>query len=589
MYNLYIHQKKLLDLEKSSNEKKSLSKNETKRKKKINSLTRNYNERMKNFVMNLCKDPIILGQNDIEIHQTKSEKNNEKLEKRNHFIFGNYMTDKEKVEILNQEREVLNKIEEMNKNYQKKRDIINARKNNCDILIQPRMKFGPRQEIENLIDNINKNGVNHIFVSRKYNKIVSEYLKKLKDNNVKYVKGYDILKNSYGDNYNDIKNLLSKDENKENEYLYKNVISSKLSNNNNIKEYKNKKIKIMEYKDSTKNKFYMPITKKISSLQNNFKSNELKKMFNDNRKMYFNGASQFINLKLVKPKKKNHLSEDEISVIYTDKNIYFKKINENTINKNNNEHGNRLSRQQSMPNILNDNSKINNKIFTPINQNQNSHESYINKYLNNLPKNSNKNQLLEENLFSNENYDNVQGLCEESKIKRIKMNSLINKEINKSIIKNYIDKYDIINEFNKNNVINTNNLFFQSGNHIIEKVDDNLGGKLKYLIKVIQRRNQELMKENNSNVHVNSGSHFKILNKNEKKKKRKFANNDYMLIDGQFIAKNDIKTLSDVMFTKCNFCRMKKSHSQRNFFKNEEKFEKKQGLNVNNFYSKMGT
>lgn len=587
MYNLYIHQKKLLDLEKSSNEKKSLSKNESKRKKKINSLTKNYNERMKNFVMNLCKDPIILGQNDIEIPQTKSEKNNE-IEKRNHFIFGNYMTDKEKVEIINKEREVLNKIEEMNKNCQKKRDIINARKNNCDILIQPRMKFGPRQEIENLIDNINKNGVNHIFVSRKYSKIVSEYLKKLKDNNVRYVKGYDILKNSYGDNYNDIKNILSKDENKENEYFYKDVISSKLSHNNNIKEYKNKKIKIMEYKDSTKNKFYMPITKKIPSLQNNFKSNELKKMFNDNRKMYFNGASQFINLKLVKPKKKNHLSEDEISIIYTDKNIYFKKINNvNGINKNNNEHGNKLSRQQSMPNILNDYSKINNKIFTPINQNQNSHESYIKKYLYNLPKNSNKNQILEENLFSNENYDNVQGLCEESKIKRMKMHSLINKEINKSIIKNYIDKYDIINEFNKNNVINTNNLFFQSGNHIIEKVDDNLGGKLKYLVKVIQRRNQELMKENNSNVYINSSSHFKVLNKNEKKKKRKFANNDFMLIDGQFIAKNDIKTLSDVMFTKCNFYKMKKSQSQRNFFKNEEKFEKKQGLNVNNFYSKM--
>ena len=587
MYNLYIHQKKLLDLEKSSNEKKNLSKKESKRKRKINSLTKNYNERMKNFVMNLCKDPIILGQNDIEIPQTKSEKNNE-IEKRNHFIFGNYMTDKEKVEIINKEREVLNKIEEMNKNCQKKRDIINARKNNCDILIQPRMKFGPRQEIENLIDNINKNGVNHIFVSRKYSKIVSEYLKKLKDNNVRYVKGYDILKNSYGDNYNDIKNILSKDENKENEYFYKDVISSKLSHNNNIKEYKNKKIKIMEYKDSTKNKFYMPITKKIPSLQNNFKSNELKKMFNDNRKMYFNGASQFINLKLVKPKKKNHLSEDEISIIYTDKNIYFKKINNvNGINKNNNEHGNKLSRQQSMPNILNDYSKINNKIFTPINQNQNSHESYIKKYLYNLPKNTNKNQILEENLFSNENYDNVQGLCEESKIKRMKMHSLINKEINKSIIKNYIDKYDIINEFNKNNVINTNNLFFQSGNHIIEKVDDNLGGKLKYLVKVIQRRNQELMKENNSNVYINSSSHFKVLNKNEKKKKRKFANNDFMLIDGQFIAKNDIKTLSDVMFTKCNFYRMKKSLSQRNFFKNEEKFEKKQGLNVNNFYSKM--
>jgi hypothetical protein len=55
---------------------------------------------MKNFVINLCKDPIILGQNDIEIPQTKreylKEKKNEK-EKSNHFIFGNYMTDKEKV------------------------------------------------------------------------------------------------------------------------------------------------------------------------------------------------------------------------------------------------------------------------------------------------------------------------------------------------------------------------------------------------------------------------------------------------------------------------------------------------------------
>ena len=588
MYNLYIHQKKLLDLEKSSNEKRNLSKNESKRKKKINSLTKNYNERMKNFVINLCKDPIILGQNDTEFSQTKSESIPEK-EKRNHFVFGNYMTDKEKVEIINKEKSVLNRIEEMNKNCKKKRDIINARKNNCDILIQPRMKFGPRQEIENLIDNINKNGVNHIFVNKKYNKIVSEYLKKLKDNNVRYVKGYDMLKNSYGDNYNDIKKMLSKDENKENEYFYKDVISSKLTNSNNIKQYSNKKqskIKIMEYKDSTKNKFYMPINKKISSLQNNLKSNELKKMFNDNRKMYFNGASQYINLKLVKPnRKKHHISEDEISVIYTDKNIYFKKIR-NAMNKNNNEHGNKLPRQQSVPNILNDFSKINNNIFTPVNQNQNSHESYIKKYLNNLPKNSNKNQLLEENLFSNENYDNVQGLCEESKIKRIKMHSLINKEINNSIIKNYIDKYDIINEFNKNNVINTNNLFFQSGNHIIEKVDDNLGGKLKYLTKVIQKRNKELMKENNNNVYINSGSHFKVLNKNEKKRNR-FAKYDYILIDGKFIAKNDIKTLSDVMFTKCNFYRKKKCLSQRNFFKNNEKFERKEGLDLNNFYTKV--
>ena len=58
---------------------------------------------------------------------------------------------------------------------------------------------------------------------------------------------------------------------------------------------------------------------------------ELKKLFNDNRKLYFKGTSHFISLNLVKPKKKNlHKSSDDspdqdITVIYTDKNKYFKK------------------------------------------------------------------------------------------------------------------------------------------------------------------------------------------------------------------------------------------------------------------------
>jgi len=41
----------------------------------------------------------------------------------------------------------------------------------------------------------------------------------------------------------------------------------------------------------------------------------------------------------------------------------------------------------------------------------------------------------------------------------------MNKEINKSIGNNYMDKYDIINQFNKINAINTNIYFHGYNRH----------------------------------------------------------------------------------------------------------------------------
>ena len=601
MYNLYIYERKLSDFEKETKEKRKIIQFESKRKKKINNLTKNYNNRMKKFVLNLCENPVFLGKYEENENFPYGRYNNDKNETKNYLAFGNYMSDKKKIELINEQNNILKKYDEINKESNRRRDLLNAKRNNNIILLQPRMKFGPHEEIENIVDLINKNG--NFNINKKYNKILNDHLKKLKDNNIRYIKGYDILKKTYGNDYDNIKNTLLKNQYQENEYSYKNVIASKFSN---YIENQNKKEKILEYKgpinNIEKNDDYNEKKKFSNNSYNSIKRNELKKLFNDNRKIYFKGASQFISLKIMKPQKKQYhnssddIQEQDITVIYTDKNIYFKKGNSLLTQKNSIKNEvNKMNKQKSMPDINNRENKkpkINMNIFTPTNQNENSHESYLNKYIDlDIPQKFNKNNT-PINRIIEENYeDNTQGLCEESKVKKIKMNSLMNKEINKSIVNNYIDKYDIINEFNKNNKINTNSLYFQGYNsHIIEKQDENLKEKLKYLMNEIEKRNKELSKENNnSQTYLTSTGHFKILNKKEKKKIKKAASSDYILIDGQFIPKNDIKTLSNVIFTKCNFYKKKKIQNQRNFLNSNEQFEKKRGLTVHNFYSKISS
>jgi hypothetical protein len=605
MYNLYIHEKQLSDFEKATDEKKRILKIDNKRKRKINYLTNKYNMRMKNFVLSLCENPIILGRytNDNDNNDYKSI-----------FAFGDYMTDKKKVELINQEKMILKKYEEINKKIQKRRDLLNAKKNNNIIIFQPRMRFGPHEEIESIVDSINQNRGSNL--NKKYNKILNDHLKKLKDNNVRYIKRYDMFKSCYGDNYNDIKKYLLKDEYKENEFSYKKVIGSKLSNSVNNEELDYNKKNILEFKDpdvhisNKDDQKEAHITEKIFRKTNkniySVKTNELKKLFNDNRKLYFKGASQYISLKLENSREKrlhngssDDLQDQDISVIYTDKNIYFKKgsnfliKNRKKIKKTKLEK--HLEKQKSMPDIINDkhkNPKINMNIFSPSNKNQSINgNNYLNKYLSldYAQKNKNNtplNRIVEDNLAFE---DNHRGLCEESKIKKLKMNNLIKNEINKSIVNNYIDKYDIIKEFNKHNTINTNSLYFQSyNNHITEKRDEHLKEKLKYLIKIIRQKNRENTKDNNitTTSNMNSPGLFKFSHKKEKKKIKNTASSDYVLIDGQFISKKDIKAVSDAIFTKCNFYKKKKIHSQRNTLKKNENLENP-GLTVNNFYSKL--
>ena len=65
MYNLYIYEKQLLQNEKEKNDlikKKNLKK---KRKKEIKKLTRNYDNRMNDFILTMCQNPIFLNKQQI--------------------------------------------------------------------------------------------------------------------------------------------------------------------------------------------------------------------------------------------------------------------------------------------------------------------------------------------------------------------------------------------------------------------------------------------------------------------------------------------------------------------------------------------
>ena len=97
MYNLYIHEKQLSNSEKASSEKRKIIQFENKRKRKINSLTKKYNNRMENFVLNLCENPVILGQykgNENIIFNYRLDSNEN--ETKNNLAFGNYISEKKK-------------------------------------------------------------------------------------------------------------------------------------------------------------------------------------------------------------------------------------------------------------------------------------------------------------------------------------------------------------------------------------------------------------------------------------------------------------------------------------------------------------
>ena len=105
MYNLYTYEKKRLENAKKQSEdslKKELAK---KRKKEIIKLSKNYENRMKDFIFSMCEKPVILRKNSLQDDKTKtsSQKN---------FKFGEFKTVKQRLEIMESYKNKLKVYEE---------------------------------------------------------------------------------------------------------------------------------------------------------------------------------------------------------------------------------------------------------------------------------------------------------------------------------------------------------------------------------------------------------------------------------------------------------------------------------------------
>ena len=182
MYNLYSYEKKILKDEKEKEEKIKVKKIKKKRKKELIKLAKNYDNRMNDFILTMCQNPIILYKKDNPYNKNKQYIN------KNYFVFGDFKTDKERLESLEEEKKILKSFQKKREDDEKIRNITKIKNHRNLMIIQPKMRFNSRTKLENIIEIIKKKEANsNIDI---YNNSLTEEIKKLKYNNVKKIKEY---------------------------------------------------------------------------------------------------------------------------------------------------------------------------------------------------------------------------------------------------------------------------------------------------------------------------------------------------------------------------------------------------------------
>ena len=311
MYNLYIYEKRNLEKEKKKLEEKKNEKIKKKRKKEMDKLISNYDKRMNNFIISLCHHPIYLkdltnkNNNQLIIDDEKSEEKKILMKKKyKNFSFGGFITDKKRIELLNEEKEINRNYEEkiiFNKLKQEEKK--EKKRKNDKIILQPRMRFKPRNELERIADVMNLLGENK---NKKKIKNLLEQLKKIDIDKFRKTKDFTKLKQLYKKNplyLEENKNDKSEDNNEKDEssksessssnddeldYKLETNLHRKIRNINLQLEKENKK-KNRLLKDRGDNNNENSLDKKIKE-----KNKKLLELFKDDEKLYFKGASQYI-------------------------------------------------------------------------------------------------------------------------------------------------------------------------------------------------------------------------------------------------------------------------------------------------------
>ena len=561
MYNLFIYEKNISKEKKKELEKEKYLKYKKKRKLDLEKLTDNYNKRMDNFIISLCKNPIYLkdltnkGSSQLIIDEEKSSENKYFQKKKyKNFSLGGYVTEKNRLKILSEKKEIDRQYEEKiikNKKKQESKLEKNRIKNN-KILIQPRMRFKPRNELERISEVMNLLGENK---NKKKIANILEQLKQIDLDRIKQTQGFGKLRQLYKKNTkylqedkknekkeakNDSMSESSEEDDDDEEELgldftLETNLHRKLRNMN-LQLEREKKIKNKMLKDRVDNN-EDDIEKKIKE-----KNKKLLELFKDDEKLYFKGASQYV---LNKPKME-HMDKKSI------------------LNQNDNENFRIMSAMLSPKSV--------NRCFTPnkLINNKSDNKFYLNNNSNNNIKMfSNKlrrpismidlhngNKIKKKNIYEK---DIIKKLDIKFQIKKEIMDKIFNKEIKNSLLKQFymnLPKRDYGKIFEKPFFLEKNLDISNSPRHI---KDENLENKLEYLKEVIKMDfKEEIWNENKSKnkIENNNISNLKKIYTKMKKKedKNKIKNNeDDIIIDGIKYNNENIRDIADIIFTKCGY------------------------------------
>ena len=255
MYNYYIYLKNQKEEEKKlKNEKNSIKKKQI-REKKLERFTKNYEERIKNFIYQMAVNPIqILNQK--ELFSTNREKllfeESDKILFNKGFIFSLH----ENEEYHKKPKNILSynnyRSQTLNKRKNKKEEETNFNPYGFEIT-QPNMRFKPRSDLERVYDVLNQNPAGNDKVSKE---TINSQLKKM---------GFKPKKKVVGD----YAERLLKPKSEVDEIL-KLITSEKNFELNNINQDKFKKIKKKKIDNSGAKNLYKDLYNKtyFNALEN---------------------------------------------------------------------------------------------------------------------------------------------------------------------------------------------------------------------------------------------------------------------------------------------------------------------------------
>ena len=530
MYNLYIHKKKLFE-----NEKKEINdffQDEFKRKRKqeLDKLSKNYDNRMKNFIFSLCEKPIILGKkiNQEEKIKTYSKKN---------FKFGGFKTDKQRLEIIQEYKDKLKYYEQERKKIEKRRNILKIKNHQDYVLIQPEMRFDSKTKLEKIIEKIKNDFIvnENIFDLNRLEKI-----KKLKNNGIKKIKEFYNLIDKDDLKDLDIQNIIEKynsldQDDLNNQYSLKNYIAWKY-NNNIIYNKINAKTDNKFLKNIDKLNFENKVGHKTTQ---NKLQNEYEILVKNDFKTHFKGATQYVELLNIKGENENKLGPKIISNKRVISSMSLRNDNYNNLNKF----------------FYKENKKYKssrNKKFSTI-KNMKRPVSVINFEDNK----ESQNNLLKNKTFKKEN--NFNENIQDFKKKKNRMIYLMNKEINESILDEFKKKYNSIQILNNSGNIDfqKHGILFKYNDFTEKKKEENLKEKFENLTNIIDEEKRKTNNERYKKFEKKlSRSIFDFKSKEMQKKIEEIENynkKDYVILDGKAYKKDEIKKITKILFCKCNY------------------------------------